>query len=272
MAYIRNSPMKTHIEKRSNKKNVLGHRAVEIELSKNSKNHLEYFVRQELGYYNSIVEQLSPRIRAFPQDLLSIKDREKKLWEVCAEYGVDVNQMISHPVDAWPKHLKQYGSLIWSQEGAIKLTPSQLNIMKVASQPAKLHPSIRKAIATEILKYVTGQAEAFVEVLNGNEFKTPMQMLQPHTLETRRHLQVPASLVKIKYDNDSGDSFITIPYCQDPIKVVGYDLSQTNFRMLVIRAPHPNNHSQEWKIEFKDSSQPYLLFMNDAYNSGKRKH
>jgi hypothetical protein len=264
--------MKSYHEKRSQKKNVLRQRSVEVDVTKDSKAHLEYFVRQELGYYNSIVEQLSPRIRAFPQDLLSIKDREKKLWEVCAEFAVDVNQMISHPVEEWPKHLKPYSSLVWSQEGAIKLTPAQLNLMKVAAVPAKLHPSIRKAIATEVLKYVTGQAEAFAEVLNGNDLKSPMQMLQSHTFETRRHLQIPAKLVKITYDTDSGNSKVSIPYSKDPLTVIGYDVSQAQYNILIIRAPHPHHASQEWKIEFRDNPQPYLLFMNDHNQNRQRIH
>lgn len=242
----------------------------EIALNETTATELSYFVRQELGYYNTLVEKLTPRLRAYPQDLLSIKDREKRLWEACAEYAVDPQKLIDHPLAEWPAHLHTLHSYMYDQSGQLKVTQAHINIFGIAASPARLHASVRKAMSTEILKYMIGQAETVLAAMKTETMKTPLQMLQQCTMDNKRHLQIPAKLVTITYDADTESSHIQTPYSRNPIIVPYVDLRENTFKMLVIRAPHPTSSNQKWQIDLKDTPAAYNLGLTD-YTERKKK-
>ena len=242
----------------------------EVEVSASTESHLAYYIKQELNYYNSIVENLTPRLRAFPQDFMSIKDREKKLWEVCAEYAVDPQKLVDYPLDQWPVKLRPFYSLVRDQENNLKITPAHLNIFKVAASPAKLHASVRKSLSIEILKHMIGQSETLHAGLSTETLKVPMQMLQTHTIDTKRHLQIPGSLVKVTYDADANQSKISIPYSTFPLIIEGHDITENAFKSIVVRAPHPSNTEGKWCVDLKDHSN-YLINLTDHNERRKRR-
>lgn len=244
-------------------------RTFEIEIDKDLHHSLSYFIRQELGYFNSMVEQLSPRLRAFPQEFLAFRDREKKLWDLCAEHAIDPQKLLDHPVDAWPEHLRTHHVLVRDQEGNPRITPTQVSMIKVAGSPARLHPRVRRSMASEMLKVMIAQAEIMHAGSKMEGFRVPIQTLQKHGLDTKRHLQIPVELVSITYDQDSQSSLITLPYTRTPIRITGYDLTEIPFKMLTIRSPHPTNGDGRWHIDFRDSA-VYLINLTD-HNERKRR-
>ena len=150
----------------------------EVELFKKTENDLWYFVRQELEYYNSLVNKLTPRLRAYPQDLLSIKDREKRLWESCAEHAVDPTKLINYPVDQWPAHLQSLQTHLFDTNNTVKIVPAHISIIGIAASPARLHASVRRLIAAEVLKYMLGQADTLMAAMKTETMRAPMLIEQ----------------------------------------------------------------------------------------------
>lgn len=252
------------------KKRVTNQRTFELELNESSLSHLSYFVKQELAYYNQLVESMTPRLRAFPQELISMKDREKRLLEVCAEHAIDPQKMMQYGKDEWPEHLKQHWGLVKEQDGSIKITPAHANVIAAVAAPARLHGMVRRNMAAEMFRYMSAQAEiiqASTKLAEG--LKAPLQMLQKHTLETKRHLQIPGRLTEIAYNQDQDRSEIRLPYCKQPVVVNGYDLSEIPHRSIIIRMPHPTNGDNRWFVDFRDSD-GYSVSLTDPNDRRRR--
>ena len=244
----------------------------EVELIKKTENDLLYFVRQELEYYNALVDKLTPRLRAYPQEMLAIKDREKRLWDACAEHAVDPQKLISYPLDQWPAHLQHLHTHLYDQNNAVKITPAHLSIIGIAATPARLHASVRRSMANEVLKYMIGQAETLLAAMKTDTMRAPMQMLQVHTLDTKRHLQIPYNLVKITYNEEHNTSHIAVPYSTTTIVVPHFDLTNSTFKTLLVRAPHPMSTHQKWQIDLRNGViNGYMLNITDAPERRKRK-
>lgn len=236
-------------------------RHFEVELSKEISTSLSYFVNQELAYFNNIIELLTPRLRTFPAELLSMKDKELKLWEICAEYASDPLVMASYKFDEWPDHLKPYYNLMFDTANVNKISKAHLNIIQIAATKARIHPMVRKNLATEALKHMLKQADIFLAAQKSETLKTPLQLLNTHTLDTKRHLQIPSKLISISYNESSESSNITIPYSKHPIVIQGADISENKFTLLILR--HTNNKDNIWNVELKDIDSKYLLGLSD---------
>lgn len=242
-------------------------RNFEVELPKEIDSSLSYFVNQELAYFNSIIELLTPRLRTFPTELLSMKDKELKLWDICSEFAVDPNTLLQYKnVVDWPEHLKPYFGLLYSPEG-VRISTPHLNIIQIASSKARIHPTVRKNIASEALRHMIKQADAFLSAQKTDSFKAPLQLLTTHTLDTKRHLQIPGNLTSVGYNEEDDTSNITIPYSKHPIAIQGVDISENKFTLLILR--HLTNKDKTWNVELKDIESKYLLGLTD-YSERRR--
>ena len=246
-------------------------RNFELELESKLASDLSYFVRQELEYYNLLVTLLTPRLRAYPRDILNIKDKEKTLWEACAEHAIDPQKLIDNPLVTWPKHLQYLHKTLYDSTNQLRISPTYMNICAIAATPARLHASVRKSIAAEILKYMMGQADILLAAMKTDTMRAPMQMLQTHTVDSKRHLQIPKHLVKISYDESTDTTSIKLPYSNQPLAIPRYDLRDAAFKMLVVHAPHPTAASQRWQLDFRDGgSSSYLLSLTDYVERKRR--
>jgi hypothetical protein len=249
---------------------VINQRTFEVDASGDTESHLMYFIKQELGYYNTLVEQLTPRLRAFPQEFMSLKEKEKKLWESCAENAVDPSKLVEHKVEAWPENLRYLQPLVLNPDGTPRITTAQVGLIKVAAEPARLHPIVRRNMAAEVMRYMIGQSETLHAGMKTEGLRSPMQMLQTHTLETKRHLQIPASLVKMSYDEPNNQTVINVPYSKEPMRCNGYDLTEIPFKTMIIRAPHPGTGERKWYMDLRDTGS-YMLNAVDHNDQRRRK-
>jgi hypothetical protein len=254
-----------------NKRRVPYHKNFEIDLDLNSQRNLSFFISQELAYFNSLINLLNPRIRAFPEDFLSFKEKERKLWDACAEHAIDPTILMQHKLDTWPKHLKYIHAFLYDSDGEKRISDSHLNIVSVAATPARIHKNVRKAIASEIIRYMLGQAEVLCAGKKTEGLRAPMQMLQEHTIDTKRHLQIPMSLVKITWNEDIEASQVEIPYSKRLLTLPDIDISGIKSGWLIIRSPHPNNSIQKWFLDFKESQSSYMIGITDARESRRRR-
>jgi hypothetical protein len=261
---MRNNPETTQPKRRSTNR-----RTFEIDVNRNVEHHLKYFINQELGYFNVLVEKLTPPLRAFPQVFMGLKDKERKIWEICAENAVDPQKLLDHPTEQWPEHLRTFASSIREPDGSPKISPAQITIMKIAAEPARLHKSVRRAMALEILKYMINQADTLHAGMKTEGLRSPTQLLHTQSLDTKRHLQIPGDLIKVSFDQETNSSMVSIPYTVDPLRINGFDISDITFKSAIIRAPHPINGDGKWYIDFKDTG-GYSVTLSD-HNERKRR-
>ena len=232
--------------------------------------NLKFFMQQELVYYNTLVEHFNSRIRAFPQDVLSIRDREIKLLETCGQFAYDPAKLLTSKNDTWPEALKSYNPVVYDTDGQVRLTSKQVAIMQIGAVPATIHHQVRRNIISEVFSTVSQQAEIFLASRNTEQLRAPVYLLQQHTWETKRHLQVPQSLVEMSYNDDTNLTLIKTPYNKEPMSVLGYDLTDIPFTTMVIRAPIKGDDRPTWRLEFKDGLQKYLLTLTDPMPMRKK--
>jgi hypothetical protein len=253
-------------------------RNFEVEFLKETSNLLDSFVKQELLYYNSLVEQLSPIVRTFPDKILGMKDREKVLWRLCAEHTINPAQLILFPIEKWDEnHRKLVGNIIYDQTGGLKIDKFHLTLCGIAGSSGKIHPMTRLAMANAILEHVTSHAEAFSSVQHdtvkraddADLMKAPIQLLVGQDLTTKRHLQIDRKLVKVTYDKDKDQTLIETPYNRRPLVIKEMDVTDLSFNMLVIKSSHPNQE-KKWFVDFKDATSKYLLNLSDPFERKKR--
>jgi hypothetical protein len=243
---------------------------------------LSYFVGQELAYYNTLVTQLMPKLKAYPRDILAFRDKDRALWDSCAEHSIDPHKLVEHPLEAWPQHLQHMHKMLYDYQNNLRYTSMQLMICAIAATPARLPALVRKSMAAEVMNYMMNQADVLIGAMKVDDMiqtgklaegsdimRVPLQLLQTHTVDSKRHLQIPRSLVKIAYDKETEASNITVPYSRTPITIENCDLSESFYKLLVLRAPHPTSPNQKWQIEFRDGTGQYQLTMTD-YMERKR--
>jgi hypothetical protein len=253
------------------KRRIPYYKNFEIDLDDSTQRNLSFFIGQELAYFNSLINLLNPRIRAFPEDFLSFKDKERKLWDACAEHSVDPALLLQHKLETWPTHLQYMHPLLYDQDGNQRIMDNHLAIISIAATPARIHKTVRKGIAAEILRYLLGQAETLCAGKKTEGLRAPMQMLQEQTVDTKRHLQIPLSLVKVTWSEDKESSQISIPYSKRLLELPDIDISGIKNGWLVIRSPHPNNPIQKWFLDFKESQTSYMIGITDGRESRRRR-
>lgn len=243
-------------EPRSTK--VTSKRTFEITLSKNQEKNLHYFIIQEREYYNRLVESLVPRLRTFPLDMISMKKREMQVAEYCAEKSISIGTLLKTPKNNWPESANLLKNIVFDESDALRLKPAHVNMIENVSAPGRLIPDVRKKMVSEIFKHMAMQAEN----LSGDNLKSPVQMLISHSADSKRHLQIPVSHVKMSYDEEIQTTLIKIPYCNDPIKIPRYDLTDLKFGTMIIRSPHHYDIEGKWFVDIKDTKD-YIVTLTD---------
>ena len=257
-------------------------RSFYLDLEEKLSRDLSYFVGQELQYFNTLVNQLMPKLKAYPRDILVFRDKDRALWDSCAEFAIDPHELLKHPLEAWPRHLQPMYKMLYDNQGNVKYNSMQLMICAIAATPAKLPALVRRSMAIEVMNYMVNQADVLINAMKTDDMiqagklaegsdimRVPLQLLQTHTIDSKRHLQIPKSLVKISYDKESESSVITLPYSKTSIMITDCDLSESFYRMMVVRAPHPTSPNQKWQIEFRDGNGQYNITLTD-YMERKR--
>lgn len=245
----------------------------ELHLADESKRNLNYFINQELAYYNSIVDQLGPWMRSFPQDLLSFKGDIKRLWNTVAEFGLNVQDLVQKNLSEWPAVLGAQKAAIYSilkDDNKLRLTQRQLDILKIAASPGKIPALTRHNIASEIMKYMQGQAEVLYNAQQTDTLKNALQTLQVQSLDTKRHIQMSKTLIfKVEYNEDNRQTRIYTPFSKHPFVINGVNIKEIPHKSIVIRSPHARDPEGKWTIDLQDLD-TYLVNLTD-YNYRKRR-
>lgn len=265
--------------------------AVTIDVSSSDKTRLKSFMQHELAYYNSLVEALGPRCRTFPDHLLALHKDWENLFAQIAFEGKSIKGLERAKPDAELTNGQEpFRKFLVGLDAHGKrfLNDRMFSIMSAAAAPAIIHPVVRKNMASAVLAFYKDQAG---RVINRNEnatdtqdiYKKAPEMLVPHDMITKRHIQLPRStLYSIKYDSVTESTIIQHCYTEAPLVIAGHDLASNNHWNYLIIHQEPGIEAlptTSWVVDIKHSMNPYLIKYFDVeqpktgqiFNIAKRK-
>ncbi len=245
-------------------------RTIAFEVDVGERARLLALIQLERQYHNYLVNELNSKLRVMSNEILNIKDHLERLWGAVAYSKTKLRTLLKKPVEEWSAELRPFANLI-IKDGKIAIDEKLLMIYDIAAYDVDIDPNMRRAIALEILKWIQPQARSINAVLSETtgRFAAPVHMLQPLSVETKRHLQLTGSVVSVTYDHEKNQSAIKIPYLANAILVKGQDLSKVAFDNIVLR-PSANN-PVVWQLTAKEGNGRYQVDLVDAVYRPKRR-
>lgn len=244
---------------------------VMVDVTATDKIRLKEFMKQELGYYNALVEGLGPRARTFTETLIALHKDWEALWEALALEGKSIKAYERAKEDVeLPASLEKHRKMLVSRDskGGRFLDERMFNIMQIAATPSLIHPTVRKAMAGLILEFYKDQSGKLIKRNDeafGEEdlYSKPIDLLVKHDMVTKRHLQIPRSILNAVYWYQDRDlTEIYHPYSDNPLIIQGHNLENNNHWNLIILHQQPGSEvvaSDPWVVDIKQSQVPYLI-------------
>lgn len=250
--------------------------SITIELDATDKLRYQGFMKQELSFYNSLINAFSARTRTFPSHILELNEQWVRLYGQIAFEGKSIKHLERAPSDAplipGLEAFRRY--LVGNDaEGNRILTERMLTIMDSASAAGTVHPVVRRNMALEMVRFHKEQASKFIaQPHHGNSedvYRSAPEMLEPADIIKKRHLQMPRAMVKVEWDEKNECSLIYSAYCANPIKIPNINLTaDANWTTLILHQ-EPNvvaRPQSPWVIDVKNTQSQYLLKYLDVPN------
>ena len=240
------------------------------------KARLKEFMKQELFYYNTIVEGLGPRARTFPETLLALHKDWENLWEALAVEGKSIKAYERAKEDVQlPESLEKHRKMLVGRDAQGKrfLDEKMYTIMSIAATPAIIHPMTRRAMASQMLEFYKDQSGKLIKRNDeafGEEdlYSKPIDLLVQHDMVTKRHLQLQrAALNDVRYIEKGDLTEIYHPYSENPLRVQGHNLEASNHWNMIIIHQQPGIEvvaSDPWVVDIKHSPVPYQIKYQDV--------
>lgn len=220
-------------------------------ISESDQTRIRQFALHELAFYNTIIENLESRTRAFPKQLAELTNTQ---------------------IEAVCDSVKQ-GALTESVK-----SPEWLHF--VAGQILKprvvMIPETKALMTRTLFEFFRDQAQIFKEPINNDKlelsYRVSAQNLSKLDAQQKRHVQIPRSQVKIQWDTTRDCSLISTPFNAEPIQIPGTNLNEREgWHMLVLRQEPGRwvTPDTPWMAEFRHTQNQYLIRLTDA-GSNKR--
>ena len=253
--------------------------SVEVEVAAEDKVRFNTFMKQELAYYNHLVEAFNPRVRSAPESISALTDQWRGIFAQLAVSGVLASQLLrAKPDQPLPENLEVYRKFLvgHDHEGNRFLTERMAGILDAAAARGNVHSTVRRNMATELLSFYQEQALLFNTNINGSNtddvFKRAPQSLETLDIQKKRHLQIPRSICRVVYDEKSDRSGILHPYSKNPLIVNNQDVAAEKSWSLMVLHQEPGQISSAktpWVIEFKTTPALYLVKYVDVMNPNR---
>ena len=249
---------------------------VMIDVLPADKVRLKEFMKQELAYYNALVEGLGPRARTFPETLLALHKDWEALWETLALEGKSIKTYERAAADVvLPEALEKHRKMLVGRDSSGKrfLDEKMFNIMSIAATPAILHPTVRKHMAGLMLEFYKDQSAKLIkrnDEAYGDEdlYAKPIDLLVQHDMVTKRHLQLPRNALNdVRYIEGRDLTEIYTPYSENPLKIQGHNLENNNHWNFLMIHQQPGVEvvaSDPWVVDIKYSQVPYMIKYQDV--------
>jgi hypothetical protein len=231
---------------------------------------------EERAFYNFLVDGLTARCRTMPDLIAGMTEKRERLFGEIAYTAYDLRGVaFAKSKESFkgeiPEKLKPFDDLLFgSGPDGRYLNGNFALALGLAASHGAIHPQMRKNIALEMLRFFRDQAKIRLGSKSGfggenNAFKAPLQGLTILDDIKKRHVQVTKDLVEVGYDEESGNSWIKIPYTSK-FWVPGIDITNaTNWNVAIIhqKAGQIPMANDPWYIELKYAPNFYLLKYQD---------
>lgn len=259
----------------SNFKRSTREKSYHIELDSISKRHLNFFIENELSYYNNLINNVTMRLRAFPEEVVSLREGYGRLWSAVAFSGKSFREFLKKDLPDWPKSVSSLLPASAIKNGKVSIDDKKLMLFDAINVTGNIHPSMRKHISSELLSAILPQADQLIQGQKNStgQMKDPVHMLVTRAYPERRHVQLTKDLVKLSYDKDKQQTLVTVPYTDKPLVVKDHDLTNEKWDVMLIRQ-QPNvsvNNNTPWQIDLMITNHKYLLDIVDQNIYTKRK-
>jgi hypothetical protein len=157
------------------------------------------------------------------------------------------------------------------------LTEQKAAILDIAASKSNILPQTRQNIAQAIIEHYQEQASRLQTTGNRDEdgnygYRVAPEMLEVVSHKNKRHLQIPKSVLQIKWDEENNQTLIAMPYAANPIKIPNINLiEKSDWNMLILHQESVEsvNPMTPWVVDVKKTTQPYLLKLMDSKNPGR---
>lgn len=246
-----------------------------IDIDSVTKRHLMFFMKQELDYYNTMVNNATMRLRAFPDEILGLKDGYERLWSNLAYNGRSIRELAKLELKKWPRELRTSVPQSATKNGKLALDERKLMMLDIAGTKGNIHPQMRRTLAAELLRSMMPQAEQLANAQRNSAgtMRSPVHMLTPLEYPEKRHLQLSSDIPSMVWDPENKRTEITVPYTDKPLIVRDFNLTDEKFDIMIIRQ-QPNvevTDSTPWQIALMHTSHRYLLDLTDQSLHVRRK-
>lgn len=219
---------------------------------------LRSFAAQERAYFNALVEGFSGPIRTMAETIGHVHDRYAGLFGFVAETGCDVRTLRR-------EQAPDFASL-FDERGRLSLSPRHALIFDIAAAPAVLHTKVRRAMALAMLAFAKEQADALASPLPDHGYRFAITMLSSHEERTKRHLQMPRTLLKIR--DEEGRTTITLPYFSISVEIA---TPRIPWNYATLRWNGDPERPTAWVLELSQENEPYILRRADSARRPKKR-
>lgn len=247
-------------------------RSISISVDPNDQYRLQSFFKQELGFYNTVVGIFETRVRAFPQTILNITPAQTALFGDLAKHNLNIRQLIKNPKE-WPDALKHHFNTVFDRLTQKPLLNETTLMMfeAVGRDRWVVIPETKRQLAMSALDFFKEQAD----ILNSPQhsdlveisYRAAPSSLSQLEISNKRHVQIPRSEIKYKYNNTEDHTEILTPYTTKPIIIPSFNLNEfTHWSTMIIKQESGRyiDHNTPWVIDLKNTNNRYLLKYLDS--------
>lgn len=206
----------------------------EVDIDPTEHQKLRAFMKCELEYYNALVGGLSSRMRTTPETITDANEENERLYLTCAETAFDPYKFfLMRKVDfaegeepELPEKLEPFRNLFFSvdSKGNRRFTDRIALLCQMFAEKSPIHSIVRRAIAYEMIQFYRLQVKATqaavpMHLQAEQIYKTAPQNLEVHDIIRKRHLQIPKSAARIKWNVEEERTEIRIPYTHQTLLI-----------------------------------------------------
>jgi hypothetical protein len=242
-----------------------------IDIDNISKRHLKFFAVNEFEYYNRLIGDVTMRLRAFPEEINSMKGTYEKLWNALAYSNQNLRKLGKTKVSSWPESLKNSVTFLPIKDDQLQLDDRKLLIFDVLAENGKIHPQMRRSLASELIKTAIVQADALLQSQKSvtGQMRNAIQMLLPAEPHEKRHLQISKDLLELHWNKDAKQTEITLPYTDRPLIIRDQNITDEKFTMMIVRPLQAPDG--QWQIVLYNTPARYMLELRDPVPHMRRR-
>jgi hypothetical protein len=238
-------------------------RSYSIEIDRTTKRHLSFFAANELEYYNRLISDVTMRLRAFPQEIIEMRGPYEELWNSLAFSNQNPRKLGKTKLSSWPRALREAAAFLPIVNGYAQLEDRKLLIFDVLSENGRIHPVMRRNLASALIKTAIAQADVLLQSQKSStgQMRNAVQMLLPADPAEKRHLQLSRDLIDLRWHKDANHTAITIPYTDRPLIINDHNITDEKFTMIAVRPMQlPEG---PWQVILYNAPVEYLLDLRD---------